>query len=424
MIRRDPVDRELTAWIAEQDRSRPDYLAEVLSVTRQTSQRPAWSFPGRWIPMQLTFERAGVPRAIPYLVLVGILVLAIALAAIALVGSQRKTVPPFGPAANGHLAYETPSGDIATLDPATGEETLLVTGPELDSQPVYSLDGSRLAFVREVAGGSAVFTVDSAGGPVTRLTTSRHPHASSPTWSPDGTRLAFEEDGRIWVTPTDGGGTEIMLAMGDLSSAHGPLWRPPSGDEILFKGCDSGLTDDCGGASARLYLVAADGSGEPTAVSSPDTWQFAWFFVNFDPSGQRIVTQRVWDRSWEDVTILTLEQGGSGFTEERLALPDGAIGWHPDLSPDGTRVAIFVLEEGTTNQHRIGFVSIDDPDTLVRTGPVFEGGCSCAWSPDGTDFVVIHDNFKTILDPDGGPAITEPWIEVLRENPTWQRLAP
>jgi hypothetical protein len=423
MIRRDPVDRELTAWIAEQDRSRPDYLAEVLGVTRQTAQRPAWSFPGRWIPMQLTFERAGVPRALPYLVLVAVLVLALALAGIALVGSQRKTIPPFGPAANGHLAYETPSGDIVSMDPATAEETVLVGGPELDSGPVYSNDGTRLAFVREVDGGSAVFAADLAGGTVTRLSSSRHLEAGGPVWSPDGTRILFESDGRLWVTSTDGRGTEVELPMGNLSSAHGPMWRPPSGDEILFKGCESGLTDDCGGAPARLYLTAADGSGAPTAVSSPDTGPFAWFFTDFDPSGQRIVTQRMWDRSWEDVTILTEDQGG-GFTEERLALPDDAHGWHPMLSPDGTRVATFIHEDGTTDGRRIGFVSIDDPDTLVRSGPVFQGGCGCAWSPDGTGFVVIHDSFRTILDPDGGPETTEPWLDVVAQDSTWQRLAP
>jgi Tol biopolymer transport system component len=301
------------------------------------------------------------------------------------------------------------------------------TSWELDSEPVYSNDGSRLAFVREVDGGSAVFAVDIAAGTVTRLTSSRHLQASGPAWSPDGTRILFEGDGRIWVTSTDGRGTEVMLPMGELSSAHGAVWRPPSGNEILFKGCQGGLTDSCEGASlgARLFLTAADGSGQPTAVSSADTSPNAWIFVSFDPSGQRVVSQRHWDGDpFEGITILTLDPGTLGAAEEeRLALPDGAMGWAPRLSPDGTRAAIFVDQDATTN-HRIGFVSIDDPDSLVLTGPDFDGGCWCEWSPDGEDFVVVHDNFRSILDPDGGPATTQPWIEDGAPGATWQRLAP
>ena len=127
--------------------------------------------------MQLAFERAGFPRATRFVVLLAVLALAIALAAIAFVGSRRQVAPPFGPAANGLLVYGTPSGDIVTVDPATAETTVLVGGPELDSQPTYSLDGSRVAFSREVDGRSAVFAIDSAGGQVVRLTTSRHRQA-------------------------------------------------------------------------------------------------------------------------------------------------------------------------------------------------------------------------------------------------------
>ena len=237
MNRRDPVDRELTAWIAEQDRSRPDYLAEVLSATRRTSQRPAWSFPGRWIPMQLTFERAGMPRAIPYLALLALLAVALAAGALLFVGSQRKVVPPFGNAANGHLAYGSASGDIVTVDPATAEVTVLVGGPELDSSPgllqrrqsarVHARGRRRLRRVcrrQRRRSGDAAYVVTT-------------PPASGPAWSPDGNRIAFEADGRIWVTSTDGLGPEVELPLGEASSAHGVGWRPPLGDEILFKGC-------------------------------------------------------------------------------------------------------------------------------------------------------------------------------------------
>lgn len=438
MIGRDPVDRELTAWIAEQDSSHPGYLDDVLAVTRQTSQRPAWSFPGRWIPMQLTLERVRFPRATKFVVLLAILALALALTAVALVGSRRQVAPPpFGPAANGDLAYGTQSGDIVSVDPATADTTVLVGGPELDSQPVYSRDGSRLAFVRAVEGGFAVFAVDRAGGPVAQLTTSRHLQAGSLAWSPDGARIAFEDDGKIWVTSTDGRGTEIELPLGQASAAFGPVWRPPSGEEILFKGCEGALTEcESESAGSRLFLTAADGSGQPTAVSSADTWANAWDFVAFDPTGSRIVTQRLWD-GMEGVTVLTLDPGSRRVVEERRALngpedtvvdgvePSGPFKFGPRLSPDGTRVAVLTYLADGGDRFRVGVGSIDDPHSLVMTGPEFVGmGWTLEWSPDGASLLVMHESGRWILDPDGGPAIQKPWTEVVGDGPTWQRIAP
>src|SRR5205085_9384296 len=45
------------------DERMPDYVDDLLGRTAASSQRPAWSFPGRWIPMaDLIAERTFVPR--------------------------------------------------------------------------------------------------------------------------------------------------------------------------------------------------------------------------------------------------------------------------------------------------------------------------------------------------------------------------
>ena len=82
--------------------------------------------------------------------------------ALAIVGSQRRVPAPFGPAANGVVVYATASGDIATVDPATGLTTTIVAGPEPDRAPTFSRDGTRIAFIRQVAGGDEVYVVDAS----------------------------------------------------------------------------------------------------------------------------------------------------------------------------------------------------------------------------------------------------------------------
>ena len=53
----------------------------------------------------------------------------------------------FGPAGNGIIAFEK-DGDILAVDRPDGDPRPLVAGPELDSGPMFSPDGTRLAFRR------------------------------------------------------------------------------------------------------------------------------------------------------------------------------------------------------------------------------------------------------------------------------------
>ena len=113
-MNRDRFDHSLSGWLADQS-STPTYLDEAMARTRATRQRPAWSFPERWLPMQLTMRRAYVPRPFFYLALVALLAIAVAAAALA-IGAARQVAPPFGPARNGLLAFDQ-SGSIMVARP-------------------------------------------------------------------------------------------------------------------------------------------------------------------------------------------------------------------------------------------------------------------------------------------------------------------
>ena len=141
MTLNDGFDRTVTDWLDEQaGHGSPGYLDEVLTRTTRTRQRPWWSSPERWLPVQSTARFAQVPRMAWLLVVLGLIV---ALGtAILVVGSPRRPPSPFGPAAQGNVLYAAADGDIYAIDTATNVARPLVTGPAADSDPLISPDGT------------------------------------------------------------------------------------------------------------------------------------------------------------------------------------------------------------------------------------------------------------------------------------------
>ncbi len=70
---------------------------------------------------------------------------------------------PFGLAANGSLVYHD-TGDIWVADATGANGRAIITGPENDSNPWYSHDGTHFAFGREEAGGTTRLMVARADG--------------------------------------------------------------------------------------------------------------------------------------------------------------------------------------------------------------------------------------------------------------------
>src|SRR5437899_4863810 len=140
-------DRNLVDWLDEAAAPQvPDYFDELLDRTRQTRQRPAWASLERWLPMQLSIPRprAAMPRAVQ-LFIVLILLVALAAAAVWLVGAQHRLPAPLGRAANGLIA--TDENFQISLRSSDGSGAHVITPPtEIDSFPSWSPDGTKLAF--------------------------------------------------------------------------------------------------------------------------------------------------------------------------------------------------------------------------------------------------------------------------------------
>lgn len=120
---------------------------------------------------------------------------------------------------------------VVRIDLASGKQSVFLRRA---TDPVYSPDGSKVAFVRfrdvRRRGGrsesrSDIFTVRSGGGGLRRVTTSSG-YDYSQSWDPSGERLAFVRYLPEWLEPEElGYGSAVMQVNAD-GSCLGFVFRP------------------------------------------------------------------------------------------------------------------------------------------------------------------------------------------------------
>ena len=116
---------------------------------------------------------------------------------------------------------------IANSD-GTGTPRQVTFSKEGASQPVWSPDGSSLAFVRSVDGNPQIFLLYLNGGEPTQITNSKR-GASSPVWSPDGKQIAFVSSFSLKEYVND----TLYNRNGDLPAF--PMEKPGLSNEFLKK---------------------------------------------------------------------------------------------------------------------------------------------------------------------------------------------
>lgn len=320
--------------------------------------------------MELTMRRARLPRATLYIALLVIIGL-LAVLALAVVGSRRPVPAPFGPAANGVLAFVTPAGDIATVDPSTGATLAIVGGPDADRSPAFSRDGTRVAFIRKVVGGDEIFVVGASGGDLVRVT--KGPMASIPglVWSPDGSRLAFVSSNSLWIARTDGSAA-TQVDTDDITPTVELAWRPPDGRALVFVGTQDGKN--------RVFMIRPDGT-DLQRIGRFDGGHDDGQWLTASPDGRRVAYGAF---PAKQIHIVTIDEG-----LDQVVAPDDGIGLNfPRFSPDGSRLAVLHVPDGEQPTTRVGVFSVADLSPhLTLLEPSFTGGVQFEWSPDGTRIV-------------------------------------
>jgi Tol biopolymer transport system component len=77
--------------------------------------------------------------------------------------------------------------------PVAGGAPEKLTTPAGANMPIWSPDGSRIAYANIVGGYSHIMMADALGGSPTRLTTAELAYDILPHWSPDASRIVFEQ---------------------------------------------------------------------------------------------------------------------------------------------------------------------------------------------------------------------------------------
>lgn len=102
--------------------------------------------------------------------------------------------------------------------------------------PVFSPDGTRIAFMSTRDGQAEIYVMNVDGSNLRRLT--NHPEDDvTPTWSPSGTQIAFtsSRSGRpqIYMMNAADGSDVRLVSLGE-SEADRPTWSPAPHNEIAF----------------------------------------------------------------------------------------------------------------------------------------------------------------------------------------------
>ena len=209
--------------------------------------------------------------------------------------------------------------------------------------PTWSPEGSYIAFLETTEAG--VFSVnivksDGTGWrslgttavPVGKVT----PCPDIVAWSPDGTKLLVDYGQPAFVYYV-AGGTPIQVGGSHSVSSH--RWSP-DGQELAFKGKGGGL-----------WMIKADGSEErPLIAEAIDG--FAW-----GPSQRLIVYNTVTTRGLNDLWMINVDGG----EKRQLTVGDSYAELAPAWTPEGSRI-VFQRADVQGNEAGIWSVAPDGTD--------------------------------------------------------------
>ena len=245
------------------------------------------------------------------------------------------------------------SGEIYVMNADGSEQRNLTDNMASEWQPVWSPDGSRIAFIRGANGKSDIYVMNADGSGQVRLTSASAGDVT-PTWSPDGSKIAFvraaEGDDALCITNADGTGTRMLSRIGELGGD--PQWSPDS-SKLTYTMTVTKPEDLFFPSESYVYVINADGTGR-RRLTEFDASGAAW-----SPDGSKVVLIGKQQDNWD---ICVLNADGTGVT--RLTNnPENESS--PAWSPDGSGIIYTVGELlGRTD---IYLISADGGDPINLT---------------------------------------------------------
>jgi hypothetical protein len=208
--------------------------------------------------------------------------------------------------------------------------TRLTTNVASDADPTWSPDGSKIAFRSNRAGSADIYVMNADGSSPIRLTTVSAADYQ-PSWSPDGTRIAFTSgrDGNpeIYVMNANGSNPVRLTTDGATPTTDAdPAWSP-DGTKIAFWSERDGV--------AEIYVMNPDGSNPVRVTTSGGNDQPAW-----SPDGVKLAFRHqvcsYYYYYYCEYHLFVVNADGSGPAPLTSGYRDDA---DPDWSRDGAWIA-------------------------------------------------------------------------------------
>lgn len=225
--------------------------------------------------------------------------------------------------------------------------------------------------------GEGIVLVEPSNSQVTTLTSGASATDAAPSFSADGSQLAFRRsprgggDGDIWLMRKDG--TRARPLVTGAGNDDRPDWAP-DGRRVVFSSNRGGPTN--------LYLVDADGQNLVKLTNGPgaDTrprWSpdgLLISYVHTDPGA-----------STSTVRLVTVSTGATG---------ELSAGTCAEWNPDGASLLVGRPSTSETGASGSDYYIVSRDGTSSRLlssvqGPVVQL-CSFAWSPDGGQLAVVR----------------------------------
>ena len=285
---------------------------------------------------------------------------------------------------NGRIAWDAPgqagggSRDVMSANPDGGDPSFHTASANEERNAVWSPDGRSLAYISSASDGS-VEVLGPGGRHVVVHRGSFPPgtyYSDGVAWAPDGARLAMAlVPGGIEIVDLDGNVTAFVNAREPRHVA----WSP-SGDLLAYVEGTALMVAD--GRTAATRTVTSMATNVRFPMWTPD--ERTLLFLGYTESGNT------------DLFAVSLDGTGLRNVTDTVDLFEDV----PAISPDGTRVAMVIIEGST---QRIEVLNLDGGER--RTLLTMEGSGSAAWAPDGTALAVGHGERITVVPLDGSQPV-------------------
>ena len=281
------------------------------------------------------------------------------------VSAAAVTAPARTPGTNGSIVFRRylddshQSGALFTIEPS-GTGLRQLTHPAkgvLDTEPVWSPDGKRVAYEHGVGNKWRIYLVNANGSGARPLGACSGSCAGqeSPAWSPDNSKLAVAQGPRVghesvWVVNANGTGLEQLTqrdtpVTDNAINDSQPAWSP-DGTKLVFVRY---MTQPQPRGRTAIFVINADGRGEHQLTP----WKLlAGDHPDWSPDGKRILFRSNSYGAPPNAlsNIYTIGADGSGLAQITHARP-GDQYLSSSFSPDGKWIT-FGMVRGTGKDAR------------------------------------------------------------------------